>query len=211
MRVGQAKADRKLGAAARRVRRQQRRSRPGHRQRTGKVEARPTLRIADQKVRDASPLGARQPCGDEGATRVDFGIDPERPAGEEHRHRRNAEVLVILERAQAGARVVKRQLHVTEHLGVRRLAEHHDRDVGLLGDEVVDLVQHLPTLREDRLLDAGRDRLRLRKIVLACVVALPAQGPAAVLHEQVVRMRTCDHDLRGATDRQTAVVLQKHE
>src|SRR3954452_9165768 len=101
--------------------------------------------VAEEHVRDARALAAREPGGDERVPALELLGHDERAAGDEHgdsRHARGADTgergEVLLVEAHA-----VRLLAVAEHLRVRRLADDDDRDVVALGAGAVLRERHL--------------------------------------------------------------------
>ena len=163
--------------------------RPGERQSTAEIVARPARRIADQHIRDAAALGAWKPGGDEGIARIELRPHPQRTARKKDAHRWNAGALQPLAAAASViAHVVKGELQVAKHLGVRLLAVDDDGNIGAILAGEVRAVDEPPAARFDALASSRPSPTRApRKVRVAGVVPLPGHGPAAALHRNTRR------------------------
>ncbi len=189
-------------------------ARPGERQLAAEVEARPAGRVADQHVGNAAALGPWQPDGDESVGGIDLRVGPQRATGQEHRHHRHTLRPQALEQDQVAlvAGLVLEGLEIAPAFGIRRLADYHHRDVGLLRVAAVDVQLNAAAAGFQRLAQAGVDRLAVGEIAVAVAGALPGQGPAAALAADVVGAGTGHQHPGGGTDRQhRAIVLQQHQ
>src|SRR5687768_11015737 len=184
---------------------------PVERQLAAEIMARPTRRVADQHIRDATALGARKPGRDESVARIELRLYPQRTPRKKYAHRRDAGAPQSLQLRERLALVVERKLQVAARLGVRLLAVDDDGDIGTIRTAEVPVVDHSPAARFDGLLDRGAYRLRAGKIRVAGVAPLPGYGPAATLHRNTVGARAGHQHASRRADRQRAAVLEKNQ
>src|SRR5262245_34860697 len=115
--------------------------------------ARPTCRVADQHIRDAAALGAREPGRDESVARIELRSHPQRTPRKKYAHRWNAGALQSLQLRERLAHIVKGKLHVAVRLSVRLLTVDDDGDIGTILTAEVRIVDDAPAARFDGLLD----------------------------------------------------------